>query len=156
MKKIMILLASLTIMVLPIVKAADNIKMDASESKSGVITVEMFDYVSMAKESIKLLSNYEYRKKKGEEAKLSLLDYETNDEKVDMWGKLFHSLLNSTEDYNRLQREVEKKYYNATLAKEHLKKHYHYVQQFNPYFKCHSFEDFTNLQYINNLYVCKI
>ena len=124
--------------------------------KSGVITVEMFDYVSMAKESIKLLNNYEYRKKKGEEAKLSLLDYETNDEKVEMWGKLFHSLLNSTEDYNRLQREVEKKYYNATLAKEHLKKHYHYVQQFNPYFKCHSFEDFTNLQYINNIYVCKI
>ena len=40
MKKIMMLLASLTIMVLPMVKAAESIKMDAVESKSGVITVE--------------------------------------------------------------------------------------------------------------------
>lgn len=40
MKKILMILASLTIMLLPIVKAADNIKMDAVESKSGVITVK--------------------------------------------------------------------------------------------------------------------
>ena len=124
--------------------------------KSGVITVEMFDYKSMAKESIKLLNNYDYRKQKGKEAKLSLLEMESNDEKINMWDTLFRSLLNSTEDFNKVQREVEKKYYNETLAREHLKKHYHYGQEFNPYFKCHSFEKFTTLKYVNNIDVCKI
>ena len=113
--------------------------------QSGVLKVEMFDYIAMAKESIKLLKNYEYRKKKGEEAKLSLNNYETNDEKVEMWGNLFQALLNGTEDFNKLQRKVEKKYYNETLAKEHIEKHYHYAQLFNNFFKCHSFENFTTL-----------
>ena len=40
MKKILMILASLTIMLLPMVKAAESIKMDAVESQSGVITVE--------------------------------------------------------------------------------------------------------------------
>ena len=119
--------------------------------QSGVITVEMFNYTQMAKEAIKLLKNYEYRKKKGEEAKLSLNNFETNDEKIEMWTKLFHSLINCTEDYYKLQKEFEKKYYNETLAKEHLSKHYGYVQQFNEYFRCHSFENFTTLKYLNNI-----
>ena len=123
---------------------------------SGVITVEMFNYTQMAKEAIKLLNNYEYRKKKGEEAKLSLNNFETNEEKIEMWGKLFHSLINSTEDYNKLQKEVEKKYYNESIAKERLIKHYRYAQEFNEYFRCHSFENFTTLKYINNIDVCQI
>ena len=57
--------------------------------QSGVIKVEMFDYIAMAKESIKLLKNYEYRKEKGNEAKLSLNNFETNDEKIEMWDNLF-------------------------------------------------------------------
>ena len=124
--------------------------------QSGVIKVEMFDYLAMAKESIKLLKNYEYRKKKGKEAKLSLNNYETNDEKVEMWNNLIQALINGTEDFNKLQKKVEKKYYNETLAKEHMQKHYHYGQQFNKYFKCHSFKDFTTLEYINKIEVCKI
>ena len=124
--------------------------------QSGVITVEMFNYKEMAKEAVKLLKNYEYRKKKGEEAKLSLNNFETNNEKIEMWDKLFNAILNSTEDYNKLQREIENKYYNETAAKEHLKKHYHYGQKFNKYFRCHSFEKFTDLNYINNINVCKI
>ena len=116
----------------------------------------MFDYLAMAKESIKLLKNYEYRKKKGKEAKLSLNNYETNDEKVEMWNNLIQALINGTEDFNKLQKKVEKKYYNETLAKEHMQKHYHYGQQFNKYFKCHSFKDFTTLEYINKIEVCKI
>ena len=123
---------------------------------SGVITVEMVNYTQMAKEAIKLLKNYEYRKKKGEEAKLSLNNFETNEEKIEMWGKLFHSLINSTEDYNKLQKEVEKKYYNESIAKERLIKHYRYAQEFNEYFRCHSFENFTTLKYINNIDVCQI
>jgi len=124
--------------------------------QSGVIKVEMFDYVAMAKETIKLLKNYNYRKKKGEEAKMSLNDYETNDEKIEMWDNLFQALMNGTEDYKKLQKKVEKKYYNETLAKDHLKKHYHYAQHFNNYFKCHSFENFTTLKYLNEIDICKI
>ena len=92
----------------------------------------------------------------GKEAKLSLLKYESNQEKVEMWDKLFHSLMNSTEDFNRLQREVEKKYYNEKLAKEHIEKHFYYGLEYNKYFRCHSFENFTTLEYLNNIEVCKI
>ena len=122
---------------------------------SGVILVEMFDYISMAKETIKLLQNYDYRKKKGKEAKLSLKNYINNNETIDMWDKLFNSLMNNT-DYKEFQKEVEKKYYNETLAKTRLEKHYHYGQQFNQYFRCHSFENFTNFSYINNIKACPL
>jgi glycosyltransferase involved in cell wall biosynthesis len=124
--------------------------------QSGVIKVEMFDYKAMAKESIKLLNNYSYRKKAGKESKLSLNNFETNAEKVEMWDNLFQSLMNGIEPYKKLQQKTEKKYYNETLAKAHLEKHYKYAQQFNEYFRCHSFEDFTTLEYLNNIEVCKI
>ena len=123
--------------------------------QSGVIKVKMFDYIAMAKETIKLLKNYEYRKEKGEEAKLSLNNYETNEEKVEMWDNLLHAI-NRTEDFNKLQEKVEKKYYNETLAKEHLEKHFHYAQLFNEYFKCHSFENFTSIEYLNKIEICEI
>ena len=123
--------------------------------QSGVIKVKMFDYIAMAKETIKLLKNYEYRKEKGEEAKLSLNNYETNEEKVEMWDNLLHAI-NRTEDFNKLQEKVEKKYYNEILAKEHIENHFHYGQQFNEYFKCHSFENFTSLEYLNKIEICKI
>jgi poly(glycerol-phosphate) alpha-glucosyltransferase len=122
---------------------------------SGVILVEMFDYISMAKETIKLLQSYDYRKKKGKEAKLSLKNYINNNETIDMWDKLFNSLMNYT-DFKEFQKEVEKKYYNETLAKTRLEKHYHYGQQFNEYFRCHSFENFTNLSYISNIKTCSL
>jgi glycosyltransferase involved in cell wall biosynthesis len=104
---------------------------------SGVILVEMFDYISMAKETIKLLQSYDYRKKKGKEAKLSLKNYINNNETIDMWDKLFNSLMGYT-DFKEFQKEVEKKYYNETLAKTRLEKHYYYGQQFNEYFRCYS------------------
>ena len=96
----------------------------------GVITVELFNYTQMGKETIKLLKNYEYRKKMGNEAKLSL-DMFNNNATIIMWEKLFNSLINGTEDYKKFQNEVEKKYYNKKLAKEHIEKHYKYGQQFN-------------------------
>ena len=46
--------------------------------------------------------------------------------------------------------------YNETLAKEHIEKHFYYAQQINKYFRCHSFEDFTNLKYLNKIEICKI
>ncbi len=138
---------------LPIV--AFNVEYEPS-LQSGVITVEMLNYKAMAKEAIKLLKNYEYRKTKGEEAKLSLNNYLDNNGIVEIWGKLFNSLVNNKDGYKKLQEEIEKKYYNETQAKDHLEKHYKYAQQFNEYFRCHSFEDFTNLNYLNNIYECPI
>ncbi len=116
--------------------------------QKGVITVDMFNYTLMAKETIKLLKDYEYRKKKAKEAKLSLEMYNNNNTII-MWEKLINSLIKGNKEYKKLQEEVEKKYYNKALAKEHLEKHYKYAQQLNEKFKCHTFENFTTLSYIN-------
>ena len=124
--------------------------------RDGLIKIEMFDYISMAKESIKLLTNYQYRKRKSKEAILSLNNYETTDEKVEMWDNLFKTIINSTEDFNKFQKKLETIYYNEDVAKENLKKHYHFAQQLNEYFRCHSFEKFTTLEYLNNIEICKI
>jgi len=125
--------------------------------QSGVITVEMFNYKEMAKETIKLLKDYNYRKKKGKESKLSLNNYINNNETIEMWDRLFSSLISdNAEDYKKFQKEVENKFYNESLAKKHLEKQYHYAQQFNKYFKCHSFENFTTLDYINNIEACPV
>lgn len=121
--------------------------------QKGVIAVEMFDYKAMAKETIKLLKDFDYRKRMGKIAKESLDMYNNNDT-INMWGKLFKSLVNGTDEYKKFQEEVEKKYYNETIAKEHLVKHFYYGQQFNKFFKCHSFENFTSLEYIKNIDVC--
>ena len=122
--------------------------------QNGVITVKMFDYTSMAREVIKLLKDYEYRKIKGKEAKLSLNNYIDNDGTIDMWNKLFNSLINGTEEFKKFQKEVKNKYYNEELAKEHLKKLFNYGLEFNKYFRCHTFENLTNLNYIKNIQVC--
>ena len=121
--------------------------------QKGVITVEMFNYTLMGREAAKLLKDYEYRKKKGREAKLSLDIYNNNDT-IKMWDNLFQSLINSTNDYKRFQKEVEEKYYDEKKAKEHLEKHYKYGQQFNEHFRCHTFENFTTLNYLINAEDC--
>ena len=122
--------------------------------QKGVITVDMFNYTLMGKEAAKLLKNYEYRKRVGREAKLSLNIFNNNDT-ILMWENLFNSLINGTEDYKKFQNEVEKEYYNEKLAKEHIEKHYKYGQKFNKRFSCHTFENFTNLSYINSIGLCQ-
>ena len=47
--------------------------------QSGVITVDLLDYKALARETIKLLKDYNYRKKMGKEAKLSLNKYSNNE-----------------------------------------------------------------------------
>ena len=70
-----------------------------------VITKDMFNYTQMGKEAIKLLNDYEYWKKLGNEAKLSLNIFKNNDTII-RWENLFNSLINGTEDYNKFQDEV--------------------------------------------------
>ena len=121
--------------------------------QKGVIAVEMFDYKAMAKETIKLLQDYEYRKEMGKISKESLNMY-YNNETINMWGRLFNALVNGKDEYKMLQEEVEKKYYNETIAKERLMRHYRYGQEFNRFFKCHTFENFTTLDYVKTIESC--
>ena len=56
--------------------------------QSGVITVPQLDCKALAREIIKLLKDYNFRRKKGEEAKLSLNKFNNNDT-IHMWERLF-------------------------------------------------------------------
>ena len=123
--------------------------------QKGVITVDLFDYKAMGKEVVKLLNDFEYRKQKGIEAKLSL-DMFKNDETIEAWGELFTSLLSGEKEYRKFQEKREKKYYDDKKAKERIEKHYHYAQQFNKIVSCHTFEQFTDIKYLMNLRDCKI
>ena len=123
--------------------------------QEGVITVELFDYKSMGREIVKLLNDYDYRKLKGMEAKYSLDMYNNNDT-IQTWGELFKTLLKGKDEYHKFQEKIEKKYYNEELAMERTKKHYYYAQKFNKMFTCHSFENFTDLKYLQNIKECNL
>ena len=124
--------------------------------QQGFIGVELFDVKGLARETIKLLKDYEYRKRKGEEAKKSL-DVVKNNETVELWGRLCDSLLSSNrEDYRKLQREIENKYYNETRARQHLESHYNILLRYNFNLSCHSFDSFTNMTYLKNISKCNM
>ena len=124
--------------------------------QQGFIGVELFDVEGLARETIKLLKDYDYRKKKGEEAKESL-DVFKNSETVELWGRLCESLLsNDREDYRRLQDEIEKKYFNETRARQHLESHYNILLRNNYNLTCHSFDNFTDINYLKNIQKCNI
>ena len=122
--------------------------------QNGVIVVDQLDIEGLARETINLLKDYEYRKRMGQFAKKSLDNY-SNKETVELWGKLFEALLsNDINNYRNLQNEIEKKYYNEENAKIHMKKHYKALLRYNKNFTCHTLENFTNLQYIQNIKEC--
>ena len=123
--------------------------------QKGVIVVDMFDYKSMGNEIAKLLKDFTYRKKKGMEAKYSL-DMFKNNETIVMWQELFSGLMKGKNEFKKFQKKVEDKYYNETLAEYRLRKHYKYAQEFNRIVSCHSFEDFTNTEYLKTVYECPI
>ena len=122
--------------------------------QQGFIGVELFDVKGLARETIKLLKDYDYRKKKGEEAKKSL-DMFKNNETVEIWGRLCDSLLsNDREEYRKLQNEMEKKYYNETKARQHLESHYNLLLKYNINLTCHYFDNFTDVNYLRNIQKC--
>ena len=110
----------------------------------------------MAEEIIKLLKDYNYRKKKGLEAKESMKLMSTNDT-IYKWTKLFEVLINNdTEGYKRLQEYTfDKKFYSEDSARDHLESNWKQGQIFNRYFCCHDFNDMLNITYINNIKGCK-
>ena len=120
--------------------------------QSGVITVPYLDTLSLAKETIKLLKDYNYRKRKGIESKLSLNRF-NNEDTVKLWEKLFESLANG--EYRKFQKEIEDKYYDEEKAKEHVLMHYNNGLRYNKYFRCHKFENMLDMNYIKNISACQ-
>ena len=137
---------------LPIV--AFNVSYSPSYQK-GVILVDMLNYTQMGKEAIKLLKDYDYRKRKGMEAKLSLNEY-SNEETANKWDKLF-SILDKDDPiaYKKLQEYTYEKYYDEEKARERLESNYNFGKKYNKYFCCHTFNDMLNLTYLNNIQGCK-
>jgi len=136
---------------LPIV--AFNVSYSPSYQK-GVILVDMLNYTQMAKEAIKLLKDYEYRKKKGMEAKLSLKEY-SNKETANKWDRLF-SILDKDDPiaYEKLQNYTFERYYDEEKARERLESNYNFGKWYNKYFCCHTFNDLINSTYIKHIKGC--
>jgi hypothetical protein len=123
--------------------------------QKGVILVHLFDYKQMAKTAVKLLNDYEYRKIKGLEAKLSLNEY-SNRETIDKWDKFFSILnKNDNDEYKAFQKSTYKEYYNEEIAKERLETNFNHAKKYNKYFCCHSFNNMLNLNYISNFKWCE-
>jgi glycosyltransferase involved in cell wall biosynthesis len=124
--------------------------------QDGVINVDLLDTKALANETIKLLKDYDYRKKMGEYAKKSL-DMFSNNETVYLWERLFKSLLSEDKnEYRKLQKEIESKYYNQEKAKEHVEKHYQALLRYNNTFSCHSLDDFIDREKVKNIKECEI
>ena len=124
--------------------------------QTGVITAQVTNYTQMAEEIIKLLKDYNYRKKKGFEAKESM-KLISNKEIVYKWTQLFDVLINNDiEGYKKLQESTfDKKYYDEEKARDHLESNWNQGKIFNKYFCCHDFNDMLNITYINNIKSCK-
>ena len=122
--------------------------------QKGVIICDTMNYTRMAEESIKLLKDYNYRKIKGLEAKLSLNRF-SNREILERWERLFTVLINNdTEGFKKLQDYSYERYYDEELARDHLESNWKVGQIYNRYFCCHNFNDMLNLTYINNIRGC--
>ena len=122
--------------------------------KQGFIGVELFDVEGLARETIKLLKDYDYRKRKGEEAKKSL-DVFKIDDVVNLWGRLCDSLLSSDrEDYRKLQDEIEKKYWDDANARKHFEAHFNILLKHDYNLTCHSLDNFTDINYLKTISKC--
>ena len=124
--------------------------------QDGVINVDLLDIKALANETIKLLKDCDYRKKMGEYAKKSL-DMFSNNETVYLWERLFRSLLSEDKnEYRKLQKEIENKYYNQEKAKEHVEKHYQSLLKYNNTFSCHSLDDFIDPKKVKYIKECEV
>ena len=121
--------------------------------QSGVINVDMLDCEALAKETVKLLKNKDYRIKMGKEAKLSLKQFNNADtEKI--WEKLFKSLMKGTKYFRQFQKKIEEKYYDENKARERMEKRYRDLTRLYKNFTCHSVNDFAKLSYVKKIKPC--
>ena len=83
----------------------------------------------MLKKFVAIMSNTKfYRVEKGKEAKLSLNKF-NNNETTELWGKLFNSLFNGENEFQKLRKEIESKYYNEEIAEQHMEKSLKYLKR---------------------------
>jgi len=122
--------------------------------QSGVVKVDMFDHEALAREAVKLLKDYDYRVKMGREAKLSLNKF-NNEDTTNLWGRIFNALLAGGDEYQKIRKEIESKYYNEEEAEKHMEKQLDNLKKYNKFFRCHSLKNFTNPDYVNNIEPCK-
>ena len=122
--------------------------------QQGFIGVELFDVKGLARETVKLLKDYEYRKKMGEISKKSL-DVFKNNETVEIWERLCDSLLSSDRnEFKKLQYDIEKKYYNETKAREHLESQFNILIRQHINLTCLKFDNLLNVNYLKNIKPC--
>ena len=122
--------------------------------QQGFIGVELFDVKGLARETVKLLKDYNYRKKMGEISKKSLDVFKNNDT-VELWGKLCDSLISKDRnDYRKFQKEIEDKYYNEKKAREHLENQFNIFLKRNINLTCHRFDNFLDVNYLRNIKPC--
>ena len=121
--------------------------------QKGVIGVDMLDCQALANEVIKLLKDYDYRKKMGEESKKSL-DQFSNNETIILWERLFTALMEGENSYRKLQKEIEEKYYDEDKARERMEKRFRDLIRLNENFTCHSIINFTDINYVRNVKMC--
>ena len=121
--------------------------------QSGVINVDMLDVEALAKETVKLLKNKDYRLKMGKEAKLSLKQFNNADTEK-LWEKLFKSLMKGTKYFRQFQKQIEEKYYDEKKARKRMEKRYRDVLKLYKNFTCHTLNDFTKLSYIKKIKPC--
>ena len=121
--------------------------------QAGVINVDMLDCDALAKETVKLLKDYDYRRKMGKESKLSLNQFNNADtEKI--WEKLFIALLKGKKYFRELQKEIEEKYYDEDKARERMEKRFRDLNKLYKNFSCYTLNDFTNINYVRNIQPC--
>ena len=123
--------------------------------QEGIVPVDMLDVESLARETVKLLKNKEWRKKMGREAKLSLNKFNNVDTEK-LWYRLFKSLLKGKKYFRQLQKEVEEKYYDEVKARKRMEKRYRDLLRLYKNFSCHTLNDFTRLSYVRNIKPCPV
>jgi len=121
--------------------------------QKGVIGVDMLDCEALANETVKLLKDYNYRKKMGEESKKSL-DQFSNNETIFLWERLFTSLMEGESSFRKLQKEIEDKYYDENKARERMEKRFRDLIRLNENFTCHSIINFTDINYVKDVKMC--
>ena len=121
--------------------------------QTGVINVDMLDCEALANETVKLLKDYDYRRKMGKEAKISLGQFNNADTEK-LWEKLFVSLLKGKKYFRELQKEVEEKYYDENKARIRMEKRFRDVNRLFTNFSCYTLNNFADINYVRNIQPC--
>ena len=84
--------------------------------QDGIIKIDMSKEKDLANELTKLLKDTKYKNKVGMAAKVTL--EKINDDAVNIWDKVFSSLISGEKDFQKLREDVENKYTNKEKPKK--------------------------------------